>query len=948
MDGDCTSEGCDAKTGQCTAPTLAGSGQLCNADANGCTVGDVCNKAGACVAGGTVICSQPQDSCLSTVCQGQPGGVGYVCAPIAVADGKPCDDGATCTLGAVCKGGACTMGLVSILFARYLGPATGQQALQAVFAHSDGTITAGGWKAGANATRRPWMVHTDELGNVDAESTSPSDQASNAVGVAGVFEIEDDGVLAVGTEVDATGLIATVARTFGPGLKLTKTTVIRHQSGHEERVIGTRRYAKDKITVAIQPHDPKTPSTALLPYKVRITNAAALTSTWHQLAPTTAFAAVAVDVKSPFDWFFGAGPSWVLIGQIGELVAEGGFGGVDKLLGIGRMTPTVGTTTSILMSSGQAPNISLQLAFIDAQKFNPYKLRDVDKGFIVRDSVVVEERIFAVGERAGVAEILVVDLAGNVVRSAPLQVPTAGGSHALVATTGATLGGIWAVGSQLMPDGVRRALLVRSNAFGHTSCKAAGACAELKGRDCNDKSSCSVDVCDAKFGCLSNAGAPYCTVDGGCTPIGSCTTDGCIEAGPSRFWANVHTLPAAGNGFAAFLGLGSGGMLFSASDARVYNLDIAGTGSAQGPPTNEDKLCTAIAKTTDLLPDPLDPKPAMQWLGRDSKGSAVFCIRRVTTLAAAPLLQVSLTTPCVGCVVTPRLVVRQIDGGHVLLTDVQGSGSGTLLTRLNALVKPIWTLHHVQPGLSLATRDFAQLATLDGFVVGSAGPSANALDRGFALRVSEGGKALSFKTYTSHAGRALVGAKAVSPTIVVAGGTVQINNTIRSPWLLGLDDKGETAFEWIAPAKDPPATLESIASVDGVIYWAGASLVSASQGFSVGGHNANGQPLWRRNSPMALTRVLPHSLHSVSGDLIAAATASPLGASVGSVVAMRMSAWGHLSCSDAVGCGAPGQVCDDANPCTADICVAGSGCSAVKLTGVACAEGKVCAEGVCK
>ncbi len=951
----CTQEACDVKTGACTKPVAAASGAPCNADADGCTVGDVCNASGACGAGSPVVCPISTDPCQNTSCLSKLGGTDYACAPVGALDGKPCDDGASCNIGAACAAGKCAPGKVSRLFAKYVGSASVAHELAAVLPDADGTVTAGGWQSGAGQTRRPWLVQFDALGNQTAEWSSTSDQASSAVGVRGIFASGTDGLLVVGTEVDSTGKPTTVARRFGPNLAPIGGAIThRWNAKYDEPMISVGFYTGAKVSLAIQPSDPANPGQALAPMLIRLSTDGTANSQWQTIyMADTAPVATAVVVRTPFAFAFGKGPSWTVHGQtIDEpVIAQDNFGGTADVLGAGQFTADAGLTMSLLLSTTAASKTKLQLAIFDNEQFSGLKLRSVTDDFLVKDSVVVDGRILAVGERKSMGEILALDMAGNVRQATPLAPPNAGGTHKLLAVAPATLGGVWAVGSQQPASGARRALLVRANAFGHSSCASAGACAELKGSDCADDLPCTTDVCDPKFGCLFTPNAPYCTLSGGCTTIGVCNESKCAADVGSRLWSANHKLGAPSSTAGAFLGMGSGGMLFSSGNAAaLYNQDIDLLGQAAGTATDEDFLCSKVTKTLAIVPDPLDVKPALWRLGRDSANNAVFCQRRVTVLAASAQLQAVVTNPCVGCEITPRQAVRQIDGSYVLLSSVNLAADGNVsLKRVTSAGANVWSLDYDAVGFYLAAEDFGQLATLDGFVVGRAGKTVPPLDSAFALLVSESGKVVSFKTYTSDVGRALVAAKPLTPSLVAVGGTVTINNTIRSPWLMGLDAKGATAFEWIAPPEDPPATIEAMAVANSTMVWAGPSLLAGGVGFSVGANNVQGKALWRRDHTIAnFAHVLPHTLHAAGGDWVATATSGALGGPVSSVTILRMSPWGHLTCPGAGGCGEPLKSCDDLNPCTADFCEAMLGCQSIPLHGLTCGVGKTCAQSVCK
>ena len=142
-DNPCTSDGCDGKTGACTAAPATGN---CD-DNNPCSSGDSC-AAGKCVGGANIcacqadsdcagknggdlckgvfvcdkakvpfqcvikagsvpVCDASKDTaCASSQCDGKTG----TCGLVAEANGKVCDDGSVCTVADTCVTGLCKAG----------------------------------------------------------------------------------------------------------------------------------------------------------------------------------------------------------------------------------------------------------------------------------------------------------------------------------------------------------------------------------------------------------------------------------------------------------------------------------------------------------------------------------------------------------------------------------------------------------------------------------------------------------------------------------------------------------------------------------------------------------------------------------------------------------------------------------------------------------------------
>ncbi len=104
-----TCQSLSATTNACT-PVPAALGTSCNADSNGCTQGDACNGLGACTAGAAVDCNQDPAYCTAGVCK-STGTTTYLCAGgTAKTDGTVCNaDNSGCTQD-TCKGGKCVVG----------------------------------------------------------------------------------------------------------------------------------------------------------------------------------------------------------------------------------------------------------------------------------------------------------------------------------------------------------------------------------------------------------------------------------------------------------------------------------------------------------------------------------------------------------------------------------------------------------------------------------------------------------------------------------------------------------------------------------------------------------------------------------------------------------------------------------------------------------------------
>ncbi|MBI5611261.1 MAG: hypothetical protein HY902_20475, partial [Deltaproteobacteria bacterium] len=89
---------------------FAPTGKTCDADGNGCTQGDTCNGQGACEPGKAVDCLAVTTGCTQGVCK-STGAATYSCQGDPKPDGSKCDaDVNGCTMGDACKTGKCLAG----------------------------------------------------------------------------------------------------------------------------------------------------------------------------------------------------------------------------------------------------------------------------------------------------------------------------------------------------------------------------------------------------------------------------------------------------------------------------------------------------------------------------------------------------------------------------------------------------------------------------------------------------------------------------------------------------------------------------------------------------------------------------------------------------------------------------------------------------------------------
>ncbi len=114
--------------------------------------------------------------------------------------------------------------------------------------------------------------------------------------------------------------------------------------------------------------------------------------------------------------------------------------------------------------------------------------------------------------------------------------------------------------------------MMRVSAWGHRSCAEGGDCASVNYEGCDDKSPCTLDVCNAKTGKCehSKIDGLLCDPQDGCTIEGVCTQGKCVADPNGLLWSRLHawewTGPGAAShyqhaGVGAILGTRDGGAL---------------------------------------------------------------------------------------------------------------------------------------------------------------------------------------------------------------------------------------------------------------------------------------------------------------------------------------------------------------------------------------------------
>jgi predicted secreted protein len=199
-----------------------------------------------------------------------------------------------------------------------------------------------------------------------------------------------------------------------------------------------------------------------------------------------------------------------------------------------------------------------------------------------------------------------------------------------------------------------------------------------------------------------------------------------------------------------------------------------------------------------------------------------------------------------------------------------------------------------------STSGAAVLALEGGFVLaGNRSPQVGGIEHGWLIRTDAGGKLLWEKTFGTTGNDEFRAMTKAGAGLAMAGGSKQAGAPGQAVWLLQVDALGNLQWE----------KTFAVAGIEGAI-----ALALTPDGFLVAGY------------------------------------AKPLPPTTQAAKILRTDAFGNLTCATSGPCaGKPFGACDDANPCTADLCdAAHNGCWHADLPDKAtCGAGKVCQGGKC-
>ncbi len=966
----CTLDVCDAKTGQCTLDTKALNGKGCDADGDPCTPVDTCGE-GVCKAGAPVVCKLPTGACEEAKCAAAKGGTSFQCVVVTKADGADCGDGAGCTVGATCKAGTCAAGSKQRLLHTGRAPTGWQVHLAASAALPGGhTLAVGrGWKGGASkpSASMAWVTRFDRAGAAGKSAVLASPQPDPAAGAWAVALRDDGDALVVGAlRAAGVGLNARLVRYDPVAAKVVW-----------DKQVGTQ--TQDEVAQAV----------ALLP------GGGVVVAGWRQAAGgarqpwLTQLTATGAFVWEATPWA-GAGEVVAVRGPAtsgGVVTALGRAGTSARLvtrLANGKPGPLAATLqlTGGLVPRALAPDLVTSGGWLVVGETlvngapRPVWLRTSGSGQVSWSRVgEVHGSVGAALAHPGGwwlagstnpsggnddAWLTAVDGLGN----RQWQRSVDGGSgDAVRGLTLATDGDLALVGRRTDSQGQETGLIARTDAFGHSSCAAAGPCVGKKLSECADGKPCTADDCAATQGCTHKSDDDYaCHPNDGCSTAGQCSKGACKPAGKGKLFVTGHAHTPAWH-FVGLTRVAGGGLATLAhqddyagsTPRKVWFVRLSEAGallSATPVFTHAGKLSGVSPVRAQALMQRADGGFVVGLGQGDTDGEKY--VPRLLGLSATGQVQWTQKPTSTACSygVVRRLAaypngdlldVRTCPGGY-------GGRVHSLVMRRKASGEGVWDAHKV----ARYTVSYADVGLLDGRVVGTdttwavgaiwgGTPEDKAKKNAYVAALDGKGGRLWSRVFTEKASSELA-ALAVTQggQIVAAGWRAQAE--VRRAYVVGLDAKGQV--QWTQGSDAGPASQirALVALKDGALMASG----TRQQGLL-------GQPWLARLSPGGeqeraqlfelglLATPSRHGLVPLADDtVVVSGTASVKGAPQGLLA--RADRWGHVSCGESAGCLLKtGAGCSDKDPCTLDTCTA-SGCVHAPAP---CSDGDPCTTDSC-
>ena len=552
----------------------------------------------------------------------------------------------------------------------------------------------------------------------------------------------------------------------------------------------------------------------------------------------------------------------------------------------------------------------------------------------------------------------------------------------------ATSNGFWLGGAQSVSATVV-GYLARIDGYGNANCTASGDCATKSltacsdgnvctgdacaagtcshanfgsGLPCEDGSACTLDLCDAAAGCNpSNVADGLACEDGSaCTLKDSCKAGACAAGVKSTF---SHAL-----GFDYYAGLtgvavNATGYAYAGRAHGTDNLwmvvtDLGGTilnGDANGDAGNVVDL-GGFDELHDVVTS------GSGWTFAGNTGADQTHDDGLLYAVAADGLTMLWKKTYGGTGQDELHAIATRPGGYVAC----GGTSSSLLGG----DENFWLLTTDASGNNATSHNFYDQASYyqscAGVIVAANGDivmAGRADNGGWVVRTDASGAKLWDKRIagdfnaTTSLGTGLSKVVEVAGTLYVVGSYVAGPAATSKVWLVALDANGNVLWQKTYGSTADDFGSGIAATGDGLI------LAGATDGFGAPAREGyvvrtdlNGNLLWQKAIPR------PSDSTNATGTCSLAAVAT---ATDGFVIAgtddqkgwgdgwiVKLDSWGNVTCADSGSCGGEAETfCDDANPCTADVCAAATNglCSHTQLAdGSVCGTGKTCTTGVCK
>ena len=511
--------------------------------------------------------------------------------------------------------------------------------------------------------------------------------------------------------------------------------------------------------------------------------------------------------------------------------------------------------------------------------------------------------------------------------------------------------GFIVVGSKGSGTGTSQWLL-RLDPFGNSTCPTSGPCAALPASGCDDGNPCTADLCDAAHGgCFHSnlADGTACTSGAACVVAETCSAGVCT-GGKDALWEKTYGDAGNEGAFAAVapanggLTLGGGTTSKGAGKSDFWLLRVDESGKTAWDQTyggTDGEEIHALLATADSGYLLLGPTASF------GAGNADFWLVR-TNASGDKLWDQTYGGSDED---EPFALLELNDGGLALFGSTASQGAGSkdgwmVLTDLAGKKKADYTFGNTKWEVF-----WNAVLVSDGIV--ASGYAAD-LDPGpvgadfWLVKTNASGQKLWDKTYDGGGDDAPGGLIALADGFLLAGYKSPAGNY--DAWIVRTDSSGNELWSrsYGGPLHD--IAWNAAALTDGFVLTGGnVSKGAGGEGGWIMRTDVLGNVLWDRvaNAPNAEFRTAA----IVGSRIVAGGWTASSKSGLTDAFLTTLDLFGNPTCPTSGPCASkPADGCDDANPCTADLCSAAqSGCFHTALPdGVTCTTGKTCSSGACK